>query len=137
MGREKSSIGVFGFIGRSRDLRQLDDALRALDLHPRLMPEAVKLTVCNILKDAAAGQVPSAEATAAAAELLAYLMTGADHFSAVNGRALMERCERRIEQAAAGVEDGGIDADLILLAIHAKILQPSVRDRFDLTSESA
>ena len=33
--------------GRSGDLRQLDAALRAADLHPALVPEGVKLTLVN------------------------------------------------------------------------------------------
>ena len=53
--RRRSSIGFMGIFGRSADLRQLDEALRSVDLHPRLVPEAVKLTVVNLLKDHAVG----------------------------------------------------------------------------------
>ena len=49
MTRRRSSIGFFGRFGRSKDLRQLDEALRALDVHPATVPEAVKLTVVNLL----------------------------------------------------------------------------------------
>jgi len=37
--------------GRSHDLRQLDQALRSVDVHPAVVPEAVKLTIVNLLKD--------------------------------------------------------------------------------------
>ena len=50
MARRRSSIGLFGVFGRSGDLRQLDQALRSVDVHPRLVPEAVKLTVVNLLR---------------------------------------------------------------------------------------
>jgi hypothetical protein len=39
--RKMSSIGLFGIFGRSEDLRALDAALRAVDLHPKLVPEAI------------------------------------------------------------------------------------------------
>ncbi len=52
MTRRRASLGMFGVFGRSEDLRTLERALRAVDLHPALVPDAVKLTVLNVLKDA-------------------------------------------------------------------------------------
>ena len=37
-------LGLFGIFGRSTELRRLDGALRGSGLHPRAVPEAVKLT---------------------------------------------------------------------------------------------
>ncbi len=37
-------LGFFGIFGRSHELRRLDQAVRAVGLHPVLVPEAVKLT---------------------------------------------------------------------------------------------
>ena len=51
MARRRSSLGLFGIFGRSSNLRQLDQALHALDVHPQLVPEAIKLTVVNLLED--------------------------------------------------------------------------------------
>ncbi len=76
MGRRNSSIGFMGLFGRSHDLRALDQALRSLDLHPRLVPEAVKLTACALLKDEAEGEDPPPHAYRPAAEIIAYGMFG-------------------------------------------------------------
>src|SRR5258708_1265842 len=59
MARRRSSIGLFGIFGRSYDLRQLDQALRSVDVHPMVVPEAVKLTAVNLLKDRAVNDDPA------------------------------------------------------------------------------
>ena len=69
--RDKSSIGFMGVFGRSSDLRQLDQALRAVDLHPKMVPEAVKLTTCALLKDEADSNDPPPEVYRPAAEIIA------------------------------------------------------------------
>jgi hypothetical protein len=130
MTRRNSSLGLFGIFGRSSDLRQLDDAVRAVDLHPRLVPEAVKLTAVNLLKDHAIGQEPAPQAYRAAAELLAYCMIGAEGFEAANDSALVRQVESRIEQAL--LSGTSLDAQLILLTMQAKIVQPSVVAAFGL-----
>lgn len=132
MTQRGSSLGLFGVFGRSGDLRQFDDALRALDLHPRLVPEAVKLTAVNLLKEQAPGGAPAPPSYRAAAELLAYCMLGAEALAASNGAPLVRRTESRIEAAlAAGTS---LDAQLILLALHAKVIQPGVVAAFGLES---
>ena len=58
---------------------------------------------------------------------------GDDHHEealAVLCRALTDDVERRIEQALISGTSG--DAQLVLLALHAKIVQASVVDAFDL-----
>lgn len=132
MTRHNSSLGLFGIFGRSADLRQLDDALRSVDLHPRLVPEAVKLTAVSLLKEHAAGGEPAQAAYRNAAELLAYCMIGAEGFDAANDSALARQVEVRIESALQG--GAPLDAELILLTIHAKIVQPSVVAAFGLES---
>jgi hypothetical protein len=130
--RRRSSIGFMGIFGRSADLRQLDEALRSVDLHPRLVPEAVKLTVVNLLKDRAVGPEPAPQSYRAAAEIVGYCMVGADIFARSNDAVLTERVERRIE---AALEAGdSLDAQLVLLTLHAKVIQPSVVEQFDLRS---
>ncbi len=130
MTRPRSSLGLFGIFGRSSDLRQLDEALRALDVHPRLVPEAVKLTAVNLLKDHAIGPEPAPHASRAAAEVIAYCMIGADAFAGVNGPDLAALTERRIE---AALEAGdSLDAQLVLLTMHAGVIQPSVVNQFQL-----
>jgi hypothetical protein len=119
-------------LGRSEDLKALDEALRVRDLHPRLMPDAVKLAAVNLLKDHAIGEEPAPQAYPAAAEILAYCMLGPDLFERANGPDALERAERRIEAALA--QDEGLDARLVLLAMHAGVIQPAVVERFGLES---
>ena len=92
--------------GRSHDLRQLDQALRSVDVHPAVVPEAVKLTTVNLLKDDAGSDDPAPEAYRAAAEIVGYCMVGADIFAGANEAEVVLAVERRIPAlsslAAAG-----------------------------------
>jgi hypothetical protein len=127
-----SSLGLFGIFGRSSDLRQLDRALHSLDLHPRLVPEAVKLTLVKLLKQHAIGDEPAPQSYRAAAEVVAYCMIGADAFATANDARLMHQVEGRIEKA---LESGdSLDAQIVLLTLHAKVIQPSVIHDFELES---
>jgi hypothetical protein len=101
----RSAIGFFGIFGRSSDLRQLDDALRSVDVHPRMVAEAVKLTTVRLLEE---------------------------HLGREPGPPDYRRAAERIEEALADGE--GIDSQLILLAIHARFIEASVVDRFGLES---
>ena len=130
---QRPSMGFLGKFGRSTDLRQFDQALRALDLHPNHVPEAVKITVVNLLKEDAASSAPNRHSYNAAAEMVAYCMIGAEAFAGANGDPMSRQVERRIE-AAADAGDS-LDARLILLTLHAKIIQPSVVERFRLESD--
>jgi hypothetical protein len=132
MARRHSSLGLFGIFGRSGDLRQFDQALRAVDLHPKLVPEAIKLTACALLKDHAADGEPTPDAYRAAAEIVGYCMIGADAFAGANDVAATLAVERRIDAALAAGDS--LDAQLVLLTLHARVIQPSVVDRFQLES---
>ncbi len=121
-----------GIFGRSHDLRQFDQALRMVDLHPKLVPEAVKLTAVNLLKDDATNGDPAPAAYRSAAEIVGYCMIGADAFAGANGDELMHAVERRID--AALETDGSLDAQLVLLTLHAKVIQPSVVQHYGLES---
>jgi hypothetical protein len=126
------SLGLFGRFGRSAALRQLDGALRAVDLHPNLVPEAVKLTAVRLLREDAAAGEPAPQAYRAAAEIVAYCMIGAESFAGANDPALAAQIERRIE---AALQSGtSLDAKLVLLTLHARVIQPSVVDFFQLES---
>jgi hypothetical protein len=134
MARSRSSLGLFGIFGRSADLRQLDQALRSVDVHPRLVPEAVKLTAVALLKDHAIGPEPAPQAYRAAAEILAYCMIGADAFAGANDADIASAVERRIE--AALDSPASLDAQLVLLTVHANIIQPSVVHQFQIESST-
>ena len=120
--------------GRSGDLRQLDAALRAADLHPALVPEGVKLTMVNLMKDHWRDE-PPASAYPPLAGLLAYCVVGPETYRVVNGRDGAEDVERRIE-AALDLPDS-LDARVMLLALHAKLMNSAVVDRFDLSADPA
>ena len=135
MARRRSSIGLFGVFGRSYDLRQFDQALRSVDVHPALVPEAVKLTVVNLLKDDAMNDDPAPQCYKAAAEIVGYCMIGAEAFAGANGEQLTLAVEGRID--AALKSDGGLDAQLVLLTLHAGVIQPSVVQHYGLESTGA
>jgi hypothetical protein len=130
MARRNSSLGFFGVFGRSEDLRSLDRALRAVDLHPALVPEGVKLTIVNLMKDHWPDGEPPADAYLPLAGLFAYCVAGPEMFSRANGDERLEDVESRIDRA---LEDGeSLDSQLVLLAMHAKLINPEVVERFDL-----
>jgi hypothetical protein len=128
--RPALSLGFFGFFGRSPALRAFDADLRAVDLHPSLVPEAVKLTAMRMLMDQTGGRTPGAEASRAAAEIIAYCMIGAEAFAGANGLPLTEDVEQRIETALT--HGTSLDAKLVLLTLQANVIQPSVVDHFRL-----
>lgn len=132
MARRRSSLGFFGMFGRSGDLRQLDQALRAVDLHPALVPEGVKLTIVNLMKDHWPDEPPP-QAYPPVAELFGYCVAGAEAFERINGHSRLLATERRIETALDAGEN--IDAQIILLALHAKLINPEVVERYGLSAD--
>ena len=121
-------LGLFGIFGRSHDLKRLDQALLRVGLHPRLVPEAVKLTTLKLLGEVGAGRDPASYA--AAAELLGYCILGSQEFTQYNDSGLTESVEQRL---AAALEAGdNFDARVVLLTLHASIIQPSVVERYGL-----
>ena len=124
------SLGFFGRFGRSPALREFDTALRSVDLHPNLVPEAVKLTAVRMLMEQTGGDNPGVDASRAATEIIAYCMIGADAFAGANTLRLTEQVEQRIDVALA--TGTSLDARLVLLTLHARVIQPSVVDHFKL-----
>jgi len=133
MTRRNSSLGFLGRFGRSEDLRRLDAALRGFDLHPALVPEGAKLAIVNMMKDAWPEREPPAEAYPPVAGLFAYCLVGPDLFAEANGPEAAAEAEARIDAALDAGE--GMDADLVLLALHARLVSPKVVEKFDLAVE--
>ena len=108
-------------------LREFDTALRAVDLHPKLVPEAVKLAARRpARRSERKDRAPEPRSYREAAEIIAYCMTGGDAFAAANGARLAAEVERRIEAALdAGIN---LDAKLVLLAL-AREGHPAERRR--------
>jgi hypothetical protein len=126
-------LGWFGIFGRSQEIQRLERALRASGLHPALVTDAVKITTVKQLKATAWGNAPDQAAIEAAAALLAYCGLGREEFSANNGSLATEAVEERI--VAAFERGAGVDEKLLLLALTARMVHPSVRERFDLKAE--
>lgn len=133
MTRRNSSLGFFGLFGRSEDLRQLDLALRAVDLHPALVPEGVKLTIVNLMKDRWPHREPPEEAYSEVTHLFGYCVAGPVAFGRINGEEAVTAAELRLEMALERGES--FDAQLVLLALHAKLVNPEVIERFGLSAE--
>ena len=126
-------LGLFGLFGRAAELERLDLALRAAGLHPRAVPDAVKLTTVKLLKEAGGGSAPDQRSCGAAAVLLAYCILGPQAFTAASGAAQTEAMEMRLTSAC---ESGhGVDANLVLLTMHAGLIHPNVVERHQLTME--
>lgn len=124
-------FGFLGRFGRAQALRELDTALRTVDVHPAMVPDAVELAAVRLLQTATAK--PGRADYAAAAELIGYCLIGADNFAGANDEALAAAVEARVERAI--VTGHSLDAKLILLLLHAGVIQPSVVERFSLESD--
>lgn len=131
-GRARSSFGFFGLFGRSSDLRMLDAGLRAADLHPALVPEGVKMTIVNLMKDH--GVAGDEDAYSPAAHLFAFCVMGDEAFARVHGAAAAEALDRRIEAALA--RGAGLDADIVQLAYHAGLISGEIIARHGIEVET-
>lgn len=119
-------LRLFSLFGKSPAMNALDDALRAVGVHPILVPEAVKITVLRLLKRRPG---PEADSRTAAAELLALCILGVEGFAEANGPDAAAQADERLEAAvAAGDSD---DAQLVLLALHAQLLAPEIAARIE------
>ncbi len=124
---------MFGIFGRSQEMQNFDDALRAAGVHPRTIPDAVKITTLKQLKEANGGARPDFRAMAGAAELLGYCVLGPQAYAAKNDDGRMEAVEKRLD-AAVGI-GYGLDARLILLALHAGVAHRELIERYNLAIE--
>jgi hypothetical protein len=124
-------LSVFGIRGRAKEVHRLDDAMRAVGLAPKRVPDSVKLTVLNLLKDAEGGALENVDASCArAAPMLAYCVLGSAEFRKVNGPDATSAIEARLHHA---IESGeSLDARFAMLLLLAKVTQPEVIERFDL-----
>jgi hypothetical protein len=123
-------VNLFGLFGRSREVRLVDDAVRAHGLHSALLPDAVKFTVVRLLKATPEGVTP--ENTKRAGELLAWCMMGEEEFLENNGTVIARHADARV---GAAVEEGdSLDAQLVLLTLQAKVCHPAIIDRYGLSA---
>ncbi len=135
MARRGSSFGFLGRFGRSEDLRRLDDALRAFDLHPARVPEGAKLALVNLMKDHDPSGEPPEHAYPFTVWLFAYCALGPEAFGIANGPQPAADAERRLEAALEAGE--GFDADVVLLTMHAKLIHPRLVEQWGLEAGEA
>ncbi|WEX09843.1 hypothetical protein [Chelativorans sp. AA-79] len=132
MVKRGSSIGFFGIFGRSEDMRRLDEALRRAGVHPDSVPEGVKLAAVTLMSREEAE--PSASAYPPVGELMAFCILGSGDFAAHNGEPRLESVTRRME--AALDEGEGQDAGIILLMLHAKLIDSGLLELYDIGAEN-
>ncbi|WP_281017553.1 MULTISPECIES: hypothetical protein [unclassified Minwuia] len=123
-------LGILELFGASRPVQRLDRALRAVGVHPRLVPGAVKIATIRQLESRPRQGGADETACAHAAALLGYLMHGQQIFTEDNGALAAAGAEDRI-MAAIGAGTGP-DARLVLLALHAGIVAQEVIDDYRL-----
>ena len=132
MTTRRSSLGFLGMFGRSGDLRELDTALRGADLHPALVPEGVKLTIVNLMKDHWPEE-PPADAYRSVAQLFSYCIAGPQTFEQANGTERRLEAERRIESALEAGDS--FDAQIVLMTLHAKLISAEIVERYGLSAD--
>lgn len=123
-------FGIFQLFGPSRPQQRLDTALRACGVHPRLVPDAVKIAIIRMLEQRERQGGATEAACAHVAGLLAYLMHGRQVFTEDNGSHAAGEAEDRIAGAIAAGD--GPDARLIMLALHAGLVAPEVIETYGL-----
>ena len=124
-------LSIFGIRGRAKEVYRLDGAMRVVGLPPKGVPDSVKLTVLNLLKDAEGGVIADIDASCTrAAPMLAYCVLGREELSKANGPGATTAIEARLHHA---IENGeSLDARIAMLTLVAKVTQPEVIERFDL-----
>jgi len=124
-------LGFFRMFGRSSEIERLDHAFTQAGLPRPAVPDAVKLTLARLLREACAGK-PDDAAAAEAVEIAAYCMLGRDAFLDAHGPARTDAAEARVRAACAAGDS--LDARVVLLTLHAGVIQSSVVERHALSS---
>jgi hypothetical protein len=121
---------MFGIFGRSQEMQNFDDALRATGVHPRTIPDAVKFATLKQLKEASGGTPPDSRAMAEAADLLGYCVLGPQAYAAKNTHDRIQAVEERMN--AAIEKSCGLDARLVLLTLHAGLTHRALIEQYQL-----
>lgn len=121
-------FGLFGLLGKSKQLVALESELREAGVHPRLVHEAVKLTVLRLLPDG--GKAARPEDLRQAAQLLAYCILGPDDFAEATTVRTRDAVERRLDVVLDHPQS--LDAQIVLLALKTDGAHPTVAGRFEI-----
>ena len=118
---------------RQSDQRKLEAAQNVFATNPMLVPDGVKLAAVNLMKDVEGGEPPD-HAYPYVADLMAFCALGANGFAGANGIDRLEAVEQRLSSALdAG---SGLDAELVLLMLHASLLHPGLIDEYGIAAEA-
>ena len=128
-------FGLAALFGRSREVQRLDAALRAVGIHPVLVPDAVKIAALKFFKDGEQDRGFPSSNCDVAAEMIAFCILGEKEFHQANGLGATQALEWRL-QAALDSGDS-LDARLMLLTLHAELLHDALRSRYDLHASDA
>jgi hypothetical protein len=126
-------IGIFSMFGRSADQQLLDQTIRDAGLHPRLVPDAVKIVLQRQIKETGSNADERQVLRADLSSLLAYCMLGPDEFTDLHGEARTAAVELRLDHALMAGDNR--DARMILLFMHAGLVNGHVTDRYGLALE--
>lgn len=120
-------FGLFSLFGRAREIQTLDHALRDQGLHPRLVPDAVKMTVVRLVRGEGLSDVSPA------APLLAHCILGAAEHADVTAPETAAAAAGRLADA---VEVGdSLDARLVLLSMEAGLVHPDIVSAYALSRD--
>lgn len=127
------SIGFLGRFGRSQDLRYLDAALQQSHLQPSYIPEGVKMAAVSLMSEGV--PEPCEDAYPPIGALMAFCAFGLEEFEEHNGAAASAHTRSRLERA---FEEGeGLDASIVLLMLHARLLHRSLKDDYGIEADEA
>lgn len=124
----RSSLGFLGRFGRSSDLISMDQEFRRCGLHPAQIPEGVKLAAANLVREHQPS--PSEADYIRAATLMSFVAVGQDNFGETLGAETRGFAAQRLENAFD--RPNSLDAQLVLLMLHAKLIQPAMIEAYGL-----
>ena len=127
------SVGFLGKFGRSQDLRYLDAALQDAHLFPGVIPEPANMTAVSLMSEYQ--PEPPAAAYPPVGALMALCAFGIEEFTEHNGASQSAATVQRFEKALERGE--GLDASIILLMLHAKLLHESLKDEYAIETDEA
>ena len=125
------SFGFMGRFGRSADLRAFDEGLRRCDVHPSQVVDGVKLAAVRLVQKHGNPDSLPDRAYEDAAALVAFTVLGEGRITELLSEGMAQTLAARVERAAEYPD--GLDAELILLALHAGLVAPHVADEFGLS----
>ena len=126
---------IFGFFGRKKEIHMIDDGLRHSGAYSSSIPDAVKLALYGLAKDRELLQNNAEQVLHDLACFLTYCFLGAEDFEEANGADLSSDMLRRLEMTK--VFDESVDADIVLLTLHAGIAHETTAGRFSIEEDNA